>query len=249
MSRTLEHIAGHTYHARKGGVANAFRYKVDYLLIDPEVRHGPALFSRNRLNLASVHDRNHGGAPGKGRGVAWAREVLAAHGLEDGCEILLLTQPRFLGYIFNPVSFWMAMQGGALRAVIAEVNNTFGDRHSYICHLPGFAPIGPGDRITARKVFHVSPFQEVAGDYAFSFDITPESVMIRILLRNAGEGLIATLEGPRAPLTNRSILTAALRRPFGAFRTIALIHWQAVKLKLKGARYRTRPAPPAEDIT
>lgn len=248
MTQAPEHIAGQTAHARRGGIANAFRYAVDYVLIDPEARGGPLLFSRNRMNLASVHDRNHGGAPGKGRGAAWAREVLAARGCAPE-RLLLLAQPRFLGYIFNPVSFWLAFRGDDLIAVIAEVNNTFGDRHSYLCAKPGFAPVAPEDRLTAEKVFHVSPFQQIAGDYCFTFHIAPDRIAIRIDHRNGDEGLIATLTGPRAPLTNRAILTAALRRPTGALRTFALIHWQALKLKLKGARYRTRPAPPTEEVT
>lgn len=249
MSHRPEHIAGHTFHARRGGIENAFRYNVDFVLIDPETRGGPLLFSRNRFNLASVHDRHHGGTPGKGVGAIWARQVLAAHGLNGGFDLLLLTQPRFLGYIFNPVSFWLATDGGNLRAVIAEVNNTFGDRHSYICHLPGFAPISRADRLSAQKVLHVSPFQEVAGGYAFNFDIGADEIAIRIAHSNGDEGLIATLAGPRAPLSNRSILRATLRRPLGAFRTITLIHWQALKLKLKGAHYRTRPAPPTKEVS
>lgn len=250
MSFAPQHIAGHTYHARRGGITNAFRYGVDYVLIDPETgAKGPALFSRNRWNLASVHDRNHGGAPDAGRGAAWAREVFANHGLTDIDQLLLLTQPRFLGYIFNPVSFWLAFSGDALVAVIAEVNNTFGDRHSYICHRDGFAPIHATDILTSHKVFHVSPFQEIAGDYDFNFDFRDEAINFRIIHRNGTEGLIATLAGPRRAMTNRSLIWAALRRPTGAMRTVFLIYWQALKLKMKGAQYRTRPTPPTEEVT
>lgn len=245
------HIAGHTVHVRRGAVANAFRYSVDYVLIDPEARRGPRLFSRNRFNLISVQDRHHGGPRGKGRGAAWARDVLAHHGLAQGrTRLLLLTQPAFLGRIFNPVSFWLAMEGDDLLAVIAEVDNTFGDRHCYLCHKPGFNPIMPADRLTSRKVFHVSPFQGVAGEYAFNFLIARDHISIRILHRNGNEGVVATLTGPRAPLTDRTILISMLlRRPFGALRTVALIFWQALKLKLKGAHYTTRPTPPAEEVT
>jgi DUF1365 family protein len=162
---------------------------------------------------------------------------------------LLLTQPRILGYAFNPVSFWMAMQGTELVAVIAEVSTPFGDRHSYLCHLPDFAPITRSSRITTPKSLHVSPFQEVKGQYEFSYDIRPDQIAIRILHTNGDEGVIATLTGSRAPLTNTSLIKAVLRRPLGAFRTITLIHWQAVRLKLKGARYRTRPTPPKTEVT
>ncbi|MDF0601117.1 DUF1365 domain-containing protein [Psychromarinibacter sp. C21-152] len=251
MSRWPEHIAGTTTHARRGGIRNAFRYGVDYVLIDPDARRGPLLFSRNRLNLASVHDRAHGGPIGQGRGADWAREVLAGAGFEitGDRRLLLLTQPRFLGLVFNPVSFWLAMEGDSLRAVIAEVSTPFHDRHSYLCHKPGFAPITRTDRIETPKYLHVSPYQQVAGSYAFHFDIRDARIAIRIFHANGPQGVIATLFGPRRPLTNRAILTAYLRRPFGAMRTLALIYWQALVLKLKGAPYRRRPEPPAKEIT
>ena len=136
------HLHGTTVHARRGALSHAFSHRVDYVLIDPDETRGPRLFSRNRVNLASVADRDHGGVRGTGRGAVWAHEVLARHGLATGADsrLLLLTQPRFLGYVFNPVSFWLRFEGDALVAVIAEVNNTFGDRHSYLCALPGFAP-------------------------------------------------------------------------------------------------------------
>jgi DUF1365 family protein len=246
-----DHVAGHTTHTRKGAVDHAFRYGVDYVLIDPESRAGPWLFSRNAWNLTSVHDRNHGGPRRAGQGVAWARQVLAGRGLAAAKDlrILLLTQPGFLGYVFNPVSFWLALRGDDLVAVIAEVNNTFGDRHSYVCARPGFAPIRPADRIEATKVLHVSPFQDVAGTYSFAFDLRAERIAIRIAYRNGDETLFATLAGTRAPLTNRAILAACLRRPAGAVRTIALIHWQALKLALKHVAYRPRPLPPSHEVT
>ena len=243
-----EHIAGTTTHARRGAVSNAFRYRVDYVLIDPEAPSKLALFSRNAFNLASVHDKNHGGPPKAGRGLAWAKEVFSAAGLTSG-RVYLLTQPSYLGYVFNPVSFWLAYKGVDLVAVIAEVSNTMGDRHSYLCKREGFAPIHPDDRIMAQKIFHVSPFQQVSGDYQFTFDITAERVAIRIAHENGEEGLIATLFGPRAPLTNGRVLGAALARPFGPLRALALIHWQAVKLYFKGAPFRRRPLPPEEEVS
>ncbi len=244
-----EHIAGHTVHARRGAIKHAFRYGVDYVLIDPESPRHPRLFSRNRFNLFAVHDRNHGGIRDAGQGAVWARETLENAGLSEGYSLRLLTQPSFVGFSFNPVSFWLACREDALVAVIAEVNNTFGDRHNYLCHLPDFAPISPDDVITARKVFHVSPFQEIKGGYSFSFAIHRDRIAIRILHDNGQEGLIATLTGARQPLTNGSILRATLRRPLGALRTLILIYVQALRLKLKGASYRPRPAPPKDSLS
>jgi DUF1365 family protein len=246
----VDHIRGETFHGRKGAVTNAFRYGVDYLLLDPETATGPSLFSRNARNLTSLHDRDHGGAPGQGRGAAWVRDVLAAHGLPGAARILLLAQPRVLGHVFNPVSFWLCHDAaGQLRVVIAEVTNTYGDRHSYLCHRPDLEPLTREDTVLATKIFHVSPFQPVEGGYAFRFDIRDDRIGIWIDYTAGNGGLIATLTGPRRRLTNGGILRACLRRPFGSRRVLALIHWQAVKLYWKGARFRARPLPPAEEVT
>ncbi|MFN4202277.1 MAG: DUF1365 domain-containing protein [Tabrizicola sp.] len=246
----VQRIPAETFHGRKGVVKNAFRYSVDYLLFDPASARGPALFSRNRGNLMSVHDADHGGIPGQGSGAAWAREVLTRSGLAHD-RILLLAQPRLLGHVFNPVAFWLAYDHlGHLRAVIAEVTNTYGDRHSYLCHREDRAPITREDTIRAQKIFHVSPFQPVAGTYRFRFDIRPDRIGIWIDYSTAdGGGLFTNLIGPRLPLTNRGILASALRRPFGSRRVLALIHWQALKLWLKKVRFNSRPAPPAEDVS
>jgi len=247
-----QHLRGQTFHGRKGSIQNAFTYGVDYVLIDPaSAAAGPALFSRNRGNLTSVHDADHGGAPKAGAGLAWAQQVLAAHGLDFGGRILLLTQPRVLGHVFNPVSFWLCHDAaGALRLVIAEVSNTFGDRHSYLCHREDRAPITKNDKIAAQKIFHVSPFQPIAGGYTFRFDISGQHIGIWIDYQANDEyGLMATLTGRLAPLTNRAILGFALRRPFGSRRVLALIHWQALKLFFKGARYHPHSAPPAKEVS
>ncbi|MEC3859738.1 DUF1365 domain-containing protein [Mesobacterium sp. TK19101] len=247
----IDHIHGHTYHGRKGGIGNAFRYSVDYVLLDAENPvKGPGLFSRNRANLASLHDSDHGGTPKQGRGAAWAREVLAAHQVRAEGKLLLLTQPRIMGHVFNPVSFWLAHDsGGAMTAVIAEVSNTYGDRHSYLCTKPDGAPIAASDRIQAQKVFHVSPFQPIAGRYEFRFDIRDDRIGIWIELGHENGGLIATLTGARKPLRNRDILRSLWQRPFGSRRVLGLIHWQALKLWVKGAGFRNRPEPPVEEVS
>ena len=251
MKSAVEHIVGVTTHARMGQVGHKFRYGVDFVLLDAEAAiTGTSLFSRNRFNLASVYNVDHGGPLKAGSGAVWVRRALKYAGLDAPLlKLLLLTQPRFMGYAFNPVSFWLVMDQTALVAVIAEVSTPFGDRHSYLCHAPGFAPITRDTRITKPKMLHVSPFQQVAGRYEFSFDICADQIAIRILFRNGDESLVATLSGPRAPVSNLGMLTAALRRPFGSLRTTILIHWQALRLKLLGASYKARPTPPTNEIT
>ncbi|MDQ2095482.1 DUF1365 domain-containing protein [Rhodalgimonas zhirmunskyi] len=251
-----EYLHAETRHARRGGTGHHLHHGVDYVLIDPESSvNTPILFSRNRVNLASVHDVNHGGPRGEGRGATWVREVLEAAGAPEGLRLLLLTQPRFFGFWFNPVSFWFAVRsdiGGQdeLIAVIAEVNNTFGERHSYFCGHEDFSTIRPRDRFVAQKIFHVSPFQDVSGNYEFAFDINPRRISIKIVLKDGEEGLVATLTGARTPLTNAALLTSAVRRPFGPLRTLALIYWHALRLRLKGIAYRKKPAqPPQQEVS
>ncbi|MCV2876296.1 DUF1365 domain-containing protein [Rhodobacteraceae bacterium XHP0102] len=254
MSSSVDYIAGETFHGRRGAVENAFRYSIDYVMLDAEAvaPEAPALFGRNRVNLAALRDRDHGGAPKAGRGAVWAREVLAAHGLTEltSGKLLLLAQPRLLGHVFNPVSFWLAYDADVrLRAVIAEVSNTFGDRHSYLCHREDCAEITRHDVLRASKIFHVSPFQQIEGGYEFRFDIREDRVGIFIDYATGNEGLYATLTGARRPLRNRDILRALWRRPFGSRRVLGLIHWQALKLWIKGAPYRPRPEPPEREVS
>lgn len=249
----LEHIAGRTFHGRRGAVQNRFTYGVDYVLLDPEQPvAAPRLFARNRRALLSVHDIDHGGERGAGRGAVWVREVLDEAGLSDvvNGQVLLLAQPRVMGHVFNPVSFWLCHdRDDRLRAVIAEVNNTFGDRHSYLCHLDDLRPITGTEDVGATKIFHVSPFQPIAGGYTFRFDITPAAINIRIDYGHAAGGLVATLTGPRRPATWAGLTGALLRRPFGSRRVLGLIHWQALKLWWKGARHVPHTPPPREEIS
>jgi DUF1365 family protein len=198
----------------------------------------------------SLHDSDHGGPPKQGKGAAWVRDVLAAYQIDDTARIELLAQPRLLGHVFNPVSFWLCYDdAGILRTVIAEVTNTFGDRHSYLCRHAGGRPITKEGTLSAKKLMHVSPFQPVEGGYVFRFDIQPDSIGIWIDYSRGNGGLIATLTGPRKPITNASIIKAALRRPFGSRRVLALIHWQAIKLWWKGATFRSQPKPPSEEVS
>ncbi|SDX31745.1 hypothetical protein SAMN05444358_104263 [Ruegeria halocynthiae] len=245
---TVDHIAGHTFHGRKGAVENAFRYSIDYILFNPEAcLETPALFSVNAANITNWRDLDHGGEPGQGRGAVWLRECFETQGIPLPARMMLLTQPRLLGHVFNPVSFWFCFdEADQLYAVVAEVTNTYGTRHSYLCHKPDFSIITPADRIVADKLMHVSPFQKIEGTYTFRFDYRDERVGVWIDYGRAGGGLIATLTGPRQPLSNHIILRSLWRRPFGARRAVVLIHWQALKLWLKRARFRpfrTAPVP------
>lgn len=240
----IEIVSAQTYHARRGSLKNAFRYGVDYVLTDMATG-APPLLSRNRFNLFSIQDRHHGGPRGGGQGVAWFQEELQRRGFPlEKAQLLLLTQPSFLWFHFNPVSFWIAVIDGTPRAFVAEVNNTFGHRHCYFCAHADFRPIKREDQIEARKLMHVSPFQQVAGQYGFNFEMTEQAFNIRISYKNGDQGVLATLNGLRTPITTGALAKAAVRRPFGAVRVVALIYWQALKLFLKGAPFLRKPEPP-----
>lgn len=251
MRGSVDHIVGQTFHGRKGATRNAFRYAIDYVLCDAETApETPGLFRRNGAGLTSLLDRDHGGAPHRGRGAEWVRDVLAAHRIGGVRTIEILAQPRVLGFVFNPVSFWLCRDdAGALITVIAEVTNTYGDRHCYLCRNEDLRPITAEDHLASTKILHVSPFQPVEGTYTFRFDIRADRIGIWIDYTAGNGGLIATLTGRRKPLTNAGILRAILRRPFGARRVLALIHWQAAKLWWKGATFRARPLPPEKEVS
>lgn len=250
---TPELLQSQTYHKRIGGPENAFRYSIDYVICEPEDPSDlPRLLSRNRFNLAAIHDRDHGGPVNGGSGAAWVRKVLLDHGLKtlSTMRVKLVSQPRVLGYLFNPVSFWLIVdEADQLRAVIAEVNNTYGQRHSYLCHRDDLGPIGASDTLSTQKVFYVSPFQDVSGRYDFRFDYRADHFGVRIEFRDGNKGLIATLTGKRKPLGSAAIIGSVAKRPLGSLRVIALIYYQAMKLRFKGAIQRPLPTPPEPDVT
>ena len=237
----LHHLKGHTYHKRIGRIGNSFKYRVDYVLTEPESPEtSPALFSYNRPNGFALHEKDNGGVRGAGTGTQWVRNILEQEGVTElgNFRILLLTQPRVFGHVFNPVSFWLFVdENHGLRGAIAEVNNTFGDRHSYLCAHDDLRLIEANETVKVQKLFYVSPFQPVEGEYTFRFTFTQTHIGIRIDLRHGQGGIVATLGGELVPLTSIGIAKALISRPFGSLRVLVLIYYQAMKLRLKGARY------------
>ncbi|HSO08195.1 MAG TPA: DUF1365 domain-containing protein [Pelomicrobium sp.] len=244
---------GEVGHARRRPFAHRFRYPVFFLGFDPEsaqaLRH--PLFGVNRRGLLSYHDADHGRRDGT-PAAAWAREVLARHGLAqaDG-ELWLQTFPRVLGYVFNPVSFWYCHdRDGRLRAVLAEVNNTFGESHTYLVAHADRRPIRPGDTLGAGKVFHVSPFFDVDGHYRFRFLRRNGRIVVRIDYADADGPLLDTwVSGREQPFSTGTLARALVRYPWMTATVIARIHWQALRLWLRGARFFRKPHPPVEEVT
>jgi DUF1365 family protein len=240
-------------HSRLRPRRNRFVYRVFFLRVRVDrldALRGP-LFSLDRWNLFSLHRRDHGARDGSEL-EPWIRGLLASEGLDSvNGEIWLQTFPRMLGYVFNPVSFWLCHdRDGALRTVLCEVNNTFGERHNYLLAHPDQRPILPGDRLTVRKVLHVSPFCEVEGRYRFQFDLNGETCAMRIDYADDQGPLLATaVRGRSEALTVRSLARAFLGYPWMTLGVIVRIHWQALRLWLKGVPFFRKPLPPIQETT
>lgn len=253
MAFATQFISANVMHARLRPKANRFRYRVPYLAVPLaafETKSRRGLLSIDGVNLFSVRPADYGdGTMPAGK---WIRVILEQWRLReaDG-EIVLVTMPRILGFVFNPVSFWMCFDAASgLRAVIAEVNNTFGERHFYVCCHDDHRPIAPQDQVTAAKIFHVSPFMKVEGYYRFAFAWSGEALGLRIDLYD-DDGLLLTtsVSGKREAATSARLALSFFANPLVMFKALTLIHYQAVRLVLKGVAHFRKPPPPAEIVT
>ena len=247
----LEYVKAKTHHVRKGEIKNSFSYGVDYLLLSDDQKNEVRGFSHNKINLFSIFDIDHGGTRGQGEGHNWARDTLRNNNIYiPGLKVSLLAQPRMVFTKFTPISFWLCFDlDKKLKVVIVEVNNTFGDRHSYLCSNEDLAEITIQSQMVVKKLLHVSPFQPMLGSYCFTFDITNKKIAIKIEYKHERGGVTATLVGDRSPLTSKSIFVVLLRRPFGSIRILSLIHFQAFRLWLKKATFNSRPTPPSKAVS
>ena len=236
---------GDVRHLRLRPAVHGFDYPTYFLLLPMRrmARHGTSGLSRNRFGLLSFHDRDHG--DGRSDALAWAETLLKQEGVDDADgEIWLQTYPRVLGYAFKPVSFWYCHRAdGQLRAVIAEVNNTFGERH---CYLLAGDQVAFGRELVADKVFHVSPFCRVTGRYRFRFMRTDDRIVARIEHDDSEGPLLITSVGGRLETLNRTtVARACLRMPLMTLGVTWRIHWHALRLWLKRVPFFTKPDAPS----
>ena len=245
--------SGLVRHRRLRPREHAFAYPTYFLMLPMRaLRARPAAaLARNRFGLLAFHDADHG--DGGSDALAWLERTLAAEGVTDADgEIWLQTYPRVLGYVFKPVSFWYCHRAdGSLAAVLAEVNNTFGERHVYLLQGP---ELGWGREMRARKVFHVSPFCAIEGGYRFRFMRSQRDGAERLVARvdhddAHGPLLETSVSGRLEPLTPASARRAFFGMPLMTLGVIGRIHWQALQLALKRVPFFTKPAPPQAFIT
>lgn len=239
---------GQVWHQRLRPARHAFRHNTYFLMLPMRAGrlHGWTV-PRRKWGLITFVDQDHGdGGPDA---LAWLEALLAQEGITDADgEIWLQTYPRVLGHAFKPVSFWFAhRQDGSLSAVVAEVNNTFGERHCYLLAGDELAWTKPQ---VARKVFHVSPFCPVQGQYQFRFTRSATHVMARVDLHDdTGTLLETSMSGELAPFTAAAARRAFWRTPFMSLGVVLHIHWHALRLVLKRVPFFHKPAAPARFVT
>lgn len=233
---------GEVMHARLKPIGHRFSYRVMSLLIDLDRladadRQSP-LFCVNRAALYSFHEADHGQRDGSSLR-AYAQRCAAERGIDlTGGRVLLLCYPRLLGYAFNPLSVYFCYRAdGALALLIYEVRNTFGDIHPYVLPVLSGEISDAGVRQQQDKLFYVSPFIEMAIRYHFRVLPPGERVQLRILETDReGPLLAATFNGSRRALNTRELWRAFFALPLVTMKIMAAIHWEALRLWLKGAR-------------
>lgn len=229
-------IMGEVVHERLRPVNHSFTYPLFCLRIPlgklGEIDEQMAV---NRRGLVSFQERDHGARDGSSC-LTWVRDILMQNGIETkDVSVELHAFPRMLGYVFNPVSFWVCRRAsGDVSSVLVEVNNTFGESHSYLLTPASGDSIRSGELLTATKELHVSPFNEVRGKYSFRFNFGEDRWLARIDYDDGRGSLLNThISGTAQPLTRANLRLAALRFPLQTLAVVARIHWHALRLFAK----------------
>ncbi len=234
------HLEGVVRHRRARPFVYALEHAVHYIAFDldelDDVDRSSRLIGRNRRSVLELRDGDHLVPPAGDLRTAFLDHLRAEGEDPTGWQITLVTNPRVLGYVFNPASFYLCRdRSGELRVVVVEVHNTHGERHLYTLRSADRAPAFVA---SMGKAFYVSPFIEANGRYTVR--VTDEASRLRITINHAlpdGVVLHTSLDLIRRSLTDRSLLGALLRIPLVTHKTTLMIHWHALRLWLRGARF------------
>lgn len=238
-------LTGRTVHARFTPFKQRFSYGLMMVDLDidrlAEAASQSRLFSIDRSSLYSLNTREHGGRDGRDLRT-WATDILSKAGVDaNGLTLRLVTFPRHAFYRFAPLSIWFAFDATRrLEGVIYEVNNTFGESHTYVAKVSESANVSEAD-----KRFHVSPFFDVTGKYRFTLKRTDERLSLVIdTLIDGSRTHMATISARSQRASDAVFARAALLKPLSSLGVTAGIHWEALKIWLRGAGYRPKPKPP-----
>jgi hypothetical protein len=248
---------GRVMHQRLRPAHHRLAYRVFSMLVDvdalPALSARLRLFSFDRFNLFSLHARDYGAGSDDGLRPHVERQLQAA-GLVAGGAIRLLTMPRILGHVFNPLSVYFCDHPeGGLQAVLYEVNNTFGQRHSYLIPVREDQRHGGPVAQQCGKHFHVSPLLEL--DMRYDFRVEPPDAArpglgIGITVSDAeGPVLVARFDAARRPVGDAALARVFFTHPLLTLKVVAAIHWEALRLWIKGARVRSCPPAPAQPVS
>jgi len=237
----MEHsaiYAGSVVHQRFRPCRHRLRYRVFSLLLDldelPQLASRLRLFSYNKWGLFSFLDRDHGDARG-GDLRRWVESQMAAAKLgPDGGAIRILCYPRIVGYVFNPLTVYFCYtRSGALAAILYEVSNRHAERHTYVIPVTGRTTAVV--KQTCRKEFYVSPF--IPMNCTYQFRVLPPQGSVSVVIEELdaeGPLLAAAFSGRRRNFTDMALLCAFLAFPLMTLKVTAGIHWEALRLVLKG---------------
>lgn len=243
-------LTGHVMHGRLLPRKNHFRYGIYYIAF-PLSRIDELPIAHNKPGLMSFYDKDH--ADGAQNGLrAWAQSILHSYNISLDGEITLICMPRVAGYVFNPVSFWLCHdQDSNLKAVLCEVHNTFGEKHTYLCAHDDGRIITASDTLKAKKLFHVSPFLEREGSYEFRFESTPIEFKVWIDYFDSynRKQLGTSLTGSYRDMTRASCRRVFFDYPLVTLKAILLIHYQAMKLVFNKIRYVPKPPQRADRVS
>lgn len=227
------------YHKRFSPKVNEFTYSGFYISfsLDELTNLKSKIFGVNKFNLFSFYEIDHGYRDERSL-QSWIDDQLAQAGIKDYDEVILQTFPRIMGYVFNPVSFWYCYNKGDLIATVSEVNNTFGESHTYLIN---------GNKGTLPKEFHVSPFYPRTGYYKFNFSVQNRAIIN--YLDNDQLQLTTSITGTEVSWSDMQLLKIFLTHPLYTLFVVFLIHYQALKLFLKKTKFYTQPKKVNKELT